>query len=120
MDYLGIDKSVFMFTPYQLHEYITNVRNNNALDSELHRIQGLLVGAEKHPFDDKEKQQANLIGLTQIFRTLLAEKARQKIIQEVRQDYASDTQYTSTRPAHDPTRSVSIWNVLKEKITGSG
>jgi hypothetical protein len=77
-----------------------------------------MIEATRHPNPDKEQQRASIAKLNRIFKALLAEKTRQEVVQEVRDDNAGNPENSSTRPAHNPTRSVGIWNVLKEKITG--
>ena len=108
------------FSEFDIYMYLQDVRRKDILHQELERIQNILKGAEQVPLPDKAAQRDNIARITQIFKALLAEKARQEVVKEVRQDNTSNTEYGSTRPAHDPTRRVGIWNVLKEKITGSG
>lgn len=108
------------FSEFEVHMYLQRVRRERALQSELDRVQRTLKEAEQFPLPNKQAHQDNLARITQIFRALLAEKARQKIVQEVRDDNTGGTEYSSTRPAHDPTRRVGVWNILKQQVARSG
>ena len=108
-----------MFGEYELMQYMIRVRRDKNIDKEIERVQKLLQEAEKYPILNKSAQRGNVAGITQIFRALLAEKARQKVIQEVCQNDTSSTQYGSTSPAHDPTRGIRAWDILKHKIAWS-
>jgi hypothetical protein len=109
-----------MFSDYEIHMYIFDVRQRNLLASELERLETLLQNAEKYPNSDRAIQRERVIRMTQLFRALLAEKARQEVVQEVRQDNTRHAENSSPSPAHDAPRRVGIWNILKQKITGSG
>lgn len=109
-----------LFSQYELNVYLCEVRSRKTLDDEIERVQNLLRGAETHPDPDKEKQVEFVKKVTQLFRVLLTEKAREKVVQEVRQDNASNTQYGGTRPAYNPARRIGVWNILKQKVAGSG
>lgn len=91
------------FSDFDIHMYLQDVRRKDILHQELERIQNILKRAERFPLPDRAAQQDNVARITQMFKALLAEKARQEVVKEVRQDNTSDTQYGSTRPAHDPT-----------------
>lgn len=108
------------FSEFEIHMYLQRVRREGSLYDELPRVQHILKEAEQFPLPNRQAHQENLARITQIFKVLLAEKARQEVVQEVRQDNTSNPEYGSTRPAHNPTRSVSVWNILKQQITRSG
>ena len=88
---------------FQLHLYIERVRREQSLEAELVRINNLMIGTSKYPYADKARQREVVATSNQIFRALLAEKARQKIIQEVRQNNGSHTQNSGTSPADNAT-----------------
>jgi hypothetical protein len=99
--------------------YLNQVWEEGRLDDEILRIQNLLLGLTKYPHPDKAIQARKVQLMTQIFKGLLSTKeAREKRIQQIRQDNSCSPQYGSTRPAHDPTRRVGVWNILKKKVTG--
>lgn len=101
------------FDDYELRLYIADVRNLNALEEEMKRIQELMVGNLKHPEPDINKQRETVTKLNQLFKVLLAEKATQNALKQVSNHNSSNTQYTSTRVAHDPRPRIRIWNILK-------
>ena len=97
--------------------YLNQVWDEGRLDDEILRIQNLLLGLTKLPHPDKAIQARKVQLMTQIFKGLLSTKdAREKVVQQIRQDNRSRPQYGSPRPAHDPTRGVGIWNILKQKV----
>ena len=112
-----------MLTPEQVNNYITDVIDCEMVDEELDRIQHHMIEETKHPNPDKQRQKERIKNLTLLFQALLkakSEQPRKEVIENVSNDNSSSTENCSTRPAHDPTRRKGVWNVLKEKITGSG
>ena len=112
-----------MLTPEQVSNYITDVIDCEMVDEELDRIQEHMIEETKHPNPDKQRQKERIKNLTLLFQALLkakSEQPRKEVIENVSNDNSSSTENCSTRPAHDPTRRKGVWNVLKEKITGSG
>jgi len=100
-----------------LDGYLDQVWEEGRLDDEIIRVQELLVGATKFPDPDRAKQTQRIWMLTYAFKGLLSTKdAREKVVQQVRQNNSGSPQYGSTRPAHDPTRRVGVWNILKQKV----
>ena len=103
-----------MFTQVQLNAYVRTIREQKLLDIELRRLQEVMIVVTRGRIPNRMPQ------LTQMFKALLAEKARQETVYEMSNDYRRYTENTSTRPAHDPRASVGIWDVLKQKVTGCG
>lgn len=67
--------------------YIRTVLEQGTLDLELYRIRQLMIGAERNRHSDRNHHARNVSVLTAIFKALLsAKEARQKGIQEVRED----------------------------------
>ena len=99
--------------------YLNQVFEEGRLDDEILRIQNLLLGLTKYPHPDKAIQARKVQLMTQIFKGLLSTKdAREKRVEQIRENNCRSAQNCSTRPAHDPTRGVGIWHVLKQKVTG--
>lgn len=100
--------------------YIERVLDEHRLDEELLRIENLLLGLTKNPHPDKAIQAQKVHLMTQVFKSLLsAKEAREKCIQQIREDNRRSAQNCSTGPAHDAPRRVGVWNVLKQKVPGS-
>lgn len=100
--------------------YVERVLDEHRLDDEILRIQNLLLGLTKHPHPEKAVQAYKIRHMTEIFRALLsAKEAREKCIQEVREDHSGSAENRSPRPADNTPRRVGVWNVLKQKITRS-
>lgn len=99
--------------------YVERVLDEHRLDDELLRIQNLLLGLTKHPHPDKAVQARKVHLMTEIFKALLsAKEAREKAIQEVRENYGGCAENGSASPADNTPRRVGVWNVLKQKVTG--
>jgi hypothetical protein len=99
--------------------YLNQVWEEGRLDDEILRIQNLLLGLTKLPHPDKAIQARKVQLMTQIFKGLLSTKeAREKRIQQIRENNSCSAENCSTRPAHDPTRRVGVWNILKKKVPG--
>ncbi len=95
--------------------YVNSVMRRGELYIELERIRKLLILAEERPLADPQEQSKNVKYLTGMFRALLlAKDARQKVVQDVRQDNSSGTQNGSTSPAHDAGAGVGIRYILQE------
>lgn len=92
--------------------YIQTVRDNGILREELERVQQLLRLSNHEP----EKHHR----LTQLFRALLTEKARQEVVQEVGQNNTRNAEDSGARPADNATGRVSTWNILQKQIARSG
>ena len=100
-----------------LDSYLNQVWEEGRLDDELIRVQNLLLEATKVPYPDPANQTRRVWILTQAFRGLLLTKdAREKAIQQIRQNDRRSAQDSRTRPAHDPTRGIGVWNILKQKV----
>ena len=99
--------------------YVERVLDEHRLDDELLRIENLLVGLTKLPHPDKAIQARKVQLMNQIFKALLsAKEAREKCIQQIREDYRRSTQDCSASPTDDTPRRVGVWNILKQKIAG--
>jgi hypothetical protein len=112
-----------MLTPEQVNNYIADVVDCNMVDEEIDRIQEHMIEQTKNPVPEKNRQKERMKNLTLLFQALLkakSEQPRKEVIQEVCDNNSSSPENSSTRPAHDPARSKGVWNILKEKITGSG
>ena len=97
--------------------YIERVLDEHRLDDEILRIQNTMVGLTKHPHPDKAIQARKVQLMNQIFKALLsAKEAREKCIQQIRQDYSRSPENGSARPADNTPRRVGVWNVLKKKV----
>lgn len=99
--------------------YVEQILDEHRLDDELLRIQHLLLGLTKHPHPDTTVQARKVHLMTQIFRALLsAKEAREKCIQQIRENHRRSAENCSARPADNTPRRVGVWNVLKQKIAG--
>lgn len=99
--------------------YIERVLDEHRLDEEILRIENLLVGLTKQPHPDKGIQARKVHLMNQIFKALLsAKEAREKCIQQIRQNNSGSAENGSPRPADNTPRRVGVWNVLKQKVTG--
>jgi hypothetical protein len=99
--------------------YIERVLDEHRLDDEILRIQNALLGLTKQPHPDKAVQARKVHLVTEIFRALLsAKEAREKAIQEVRENDGGRPENGSASPADNTPRRIGVWNVLKQKVTG--
>jgi|688.fasta_scaffold1206121_1 hypothetical protein len=99
--------------------YVEQVLDEHRLDDELIRIEHLLLGLTKQPHPDKAIQARKVYLMTQIFKALLsAKEARQKCIQQIREDNRRCTENRCASPADNTPRRVGVWNILKQKVAG--
>lgn len=98
-------------------EYVNSVIRRGELYIELERVRKYLIVAETNKCLNNQERRAHIIHLTRLFRGLLsAKEARQKAIHEVRDDNGSNAENRSASPTHDPRPSVSVGDVLEEKV----
>lgn len=97
--------------------YVEQVLDEHRLDDELIRIEHLLLGLTKQPHPDKAIQARKIQLMTQIFKALLsAKEARQKCIQQIREDNRRCAENRCASPTYNAPRGVGVWNVLKQKV----
>lgn len=102
-----------------LQAYVECVLEEGNLDDEILHIRRLLVGLAKYPHPDKGIQASKVHQMTDIFKALLlAKEAREKCVQQVRQDNRSNPENGSPSPANNSSGGIGVWNVLKQKVTG--
>ena len=104
--------------PDEVALYVRSASRNGVLDYEIETVRLCLIDAAKHPVPYPDLQRQKVANYTMLFHALLTEKARQKPVENVGQHDSRPAENSSTRPAHNPTRRKSIWNVLTQKITG--
>lgn len=99
--------------------YVERVLDEHRLDDELIRIEHLLLGLTKLPHPDKAVQARKVQLMTHIFRSLLsAKEAREKCIQQIREDHRRSAENCGPGPADNAPRRIGVWHVLKQKVTG--
>jgi hypothetical protein len=99
--------------------YLERVLDEHRLEDEILRIQNVLLGLTKNPYPDKAIQARKVQLVTQIFKALLsAKEAREKCIQQIREDNRRRAENCSPSPADNTPRRVGVWHVLKQKIAG--
>jgi hypothetical protein len=97
--------------------YIERVLDEHRLGDEILRIQNVRLGLTKYPHPDKAVQTRKVQVVTEIFKALLsAKEAREKAIQEVRENYGGGSENGSASPADNTPRRIGVWNVLKQKV----
>jgi hypothetical protein len=102
-----------------IEAYLNQVWEEGRLEDEILRIQNLLLGLTKFPHPDKAIQARKVQLMTQIFKALLSTKeAREKAIQQIREDNRRRAENGSASPTHNTPGGVGIWNVLKQKVAG--
>jgi hypothetical protein len=99
--------------------YVEHVLSKGALEAELKRTREYMVGSTIHPIADKEKQVQYVAQMNQVFRALLAEKARQELVKKVREDDRRRAEDARARVTDNAPRGVRIRNILKQNVTGS-
>lgn len=103
----------------EIDAYVERVLDEHRLDEEILRIQNLLLGLHKLPHPDKEVQTRKVQLTTQIFKALLsAKEAREKCIQQIREDNSRSPQDCSAGPTDNTPGRVGVWHILKKKVTG--
>jgi hypothetical protein len=106
------------FSQQEMAMYVEHVLSKGALEAELKRTREYMVGSTVHPLADKEKQTQYVAQMNQVFRALLAEKARQELVEKVREDDRRRAEDARARVTDNAPRSVRIRNILKQDVTG--
>jgi hypothetical protein len=86
------------------------------IERRIQNYQRMLVVAHKHPHPDKDEQKRQVKQLTRIFKSLLAQKAREKAIEEVCDDNGCNTKDTSASKTDNARPRICIRDILKQKI----
>jgi hypothetical protein len=98
--------------PYR--KWASGVIARGELYIEIERVRQLLVLAEQRPCSKRADQIAHVKNLSYMFKALiLAKDARQKVVQDVRQDNGSSSQNGSTSPTDDAGACVGIRYILQ-------
>jgi hypothetical protein len=108
----------YYFSQQEMAMYVKHVLSKGALEAELKRTREYMVGSTVHPIADKEKQTQYVAQMNQVFRALLAEKARQELVEKVREDDRRRAEDARARVADNAPRGVRIRNILKQDVTG--
>ena len=85
-------------------------------DYQLQTTRVLLLSLYTAPYEDKELHQSQVKHYTKKFKALLAQKARQKVVNDMGNHDCSKAENTSTSNADDPRPRICIRNILKKKI----
>jgi hypothetical protein len=102
----------------ELRDYIHDVVTYKDLHEEIALVRRVLVGLHRyHHFTVSDKQE-RIKRYDQMFKALLAEKARQEVLNQMRNHKTSDTKDASTGEADNTGSGVRVGNVLKKKIAG--
>lgn len=91
-----------------------------SIDRRIQSCQRMLVIAHKFPLPDKASQKHQIKKLTLMFKALLAQKASQEAVNNIRKNHSSNTQNTSPSQTDDPRPRISIRDILKKKIARCG
>jgi len=100
----------------QIVAYLSDVLELNVLDEEIARIQRVMVEVTKQK--DDPRQRIHTVHITQVFRALLTEKAREEVVQNMGDHYSGGSENSGSGPAYNPTRSVRIRHILEQQVTG--
>lgn len=102
-----------MYAQRDIDAYIRDVNRLGVLHSEVGRVQKRLLEETLHP---SEQHKQAVVNLTQIFKALLAEKARQEVVQQIGQDDSGSPENGSTCPTGNTPRRISIRDILQQQI----
>lgn len=86
------------------------------LEFQLQTTQALLLSLYTSPIEDKELHQIQVKHYTKKFKALLAQKARQKVVNHVRNHNSSNAQNTCASETNNARPCISIRDILKQKI----
>lgn len=101
-----------------LDDYVRNVVTYMDIDEELAQVRRVLVGLHKYHHFAVNDQQARIKRYDQMFKALLAEKARQEVLNKMSNHKTSDTKDARAGEADNTRPRVRVGNVLKKKIAG--
>jgi hypothetical protein len=103
-----------------LRDYIYEVVTYKDLQQELALVRRVLVGLHNYHHFPAGEQQKRIKRYDQMFKALLAEKARQEVLNKMRNHHCRNTEDTSARKADDAGSSVGVGDILKEEVAGRG
>ena len=104
----------------ELRDYIHDVVTYKDLHQELAHVRKVLVGLHNYHIFPAAERQKRVKRYDQMFKALLAEKARQEILNKMGDHNRCDTENTGTGKADDTGSGVGVGNILKEEIAGGG
>ena len=104
----------------ELKDYIDDVVKYKDLDDEIKHIRRVLVGLHKYHLLAPAVHQKRVKRYDQMFKALLTEKARQEVLNKMRNNNARNAENTCTSKTDDTGTSVGVGDILKEKVAGSG
>jgi hypothetical protein len=94
--------------------FVSQVVMDGKLDAEIKKTIHSLVWLTKNPIGaSKEENATNILRYTQIFKGLLAEKARQETVQEMSEHNRRNAENACTCPTDDPCPRISIGDILQ-------
>jgi hypothetical protein len=103
-----------------LRDYIYDVVTYKDLQQELALVRRVLVGLHNYHHFPVGEQQKRIKRYDQMFKALLAEKARQEVLNKMCDHNRRNTEDTGARKADDTGSSVCVGNILKEEVAGRG
>jgi hypothetical protein len=103
----------------ELKDYVDDVVRYNDLDSELNIVRNVLVNLHKSQ-PPKQEYQKRIKRYDQMFKALLAEKARQEALKKMGNHNCGNAENASPGKADDTGSSVGVGDILKEEVPGSG
>jgi len=117
-EFFGFNKFVFVYKMNRL--LVHRALINGTLNRDLDIVQQVLIAQHRYPEYNRIVQQQEIKSLTKTFHALLKAKATQESVQKVSNDDRGSSEDGSPSPTDNASRRISIRNILKEKIAGSG
>lgn len=115
----GVIRMGLYFAQKDIDSYIEHVVSKGLLESEIRQTRKYMLESTNRPLPDKEKQVQYVAQMNQVFRALLTEKARQELVQKVRDDDRRRAENPSPSVADNTSRRVRVGNILKQDVTRS-
>ena len=104
----------------ELRDYIHDVVTYKDLHEEIAHVRRVLVGLHNYHHFPAGEQQKRIKRYDQMFKALLAEKARQEVLNKMCDHNRRNAEDTSTGKADDTGSSVGVGDILKEEVAGHG
>jgi len=103
-----------------LKDYIDDVVKYKDIDYEIRHVRMVLVGLHRYHHFTAQEHQKRVKRYDQMFKALLAEKARQEALKKMSNHNCGNTEDTGASKTDDTGSGVGVGDILKEQVTGSG
>ncbi len=104
----------------ELRDYIHDVVTYKDLHEEIALVRRVLVGLHNYHHFPAGEQQKRIKRYDRMFKALLAEKARQEVLNKMRDHNRCNAENAGAGKADNTGSSVGVGDILKQEVAGHG